>query len=86
MSGDFNQNVAGLLASSGIADKTATFFLLDQRTFECEWQTLVTLSRHRSGHKIELFYFLATGWIDRAMSGIKNSSILERWRGSPDYR
>jgi three-Cys-motif partner protein len=83
--GDFNRNVAGLLASSGIADKTATFCLLDQRTFECEWQTLVTLSRHRSDYKIELFYFLASGWLDRAMSGIKDNSILERWWGRRDY-
>ena len=83
--GNFNRNVAKLLVSSGIADKTATFCLLDQHTFECEWQTLVTLSRHRADYKIELFYFLASGWLDRAMSGIKNKSILERWWGGPDY-
>lgn len=84
--GDFNRNVAGLLASSRIADKTATFCLLDQRTFECEWQTLVTLSRHRSDYKIELFYFLASGWLDRAISGIKDKSILEKWWGGADYQ
>jgi three-Cys-motif partner protein len=83
--GDFNKNVASLLASSNIADKTATFCLLDQRTFECEWQTLVTLSRHRAEYKIELFYFLASGWLERAMSGVKDHSILERWWGRPDY-
>jgi three-Cys-motif partner protein len=83
--GDFNRTVAGLLASSGIADKTATFCLLDQRTFECEWKTLVTLSRHRSDYKIELFYFLATGWLGRAISGIKDKPILERWWGGSDY-
>jgi three-Cys-motif partner protein len=74
-----------LLATSMIADKTATFCLLDQRTFECEWQTLVTLSRHRSGHKIELFYFLASGWLDRSMSGVKDMSILQRWWGRSDF-
>jgi three-Cys-motif partner protein len=83
--GDFNANVSALLAESNIDDKTATFCLLDQRTFECEWQTLVTLSRHRADYKIELFYFLATGWLDRSMSGIKNKSILEKWWGRPDY-
>jgi three-Cys-motif partner protein len=83
--GDFNKNVSNLLASSKIADKTATFCLLDQRTFECEWQTLVTLSRHRSGHKIELFYFLASGWLDRSMSGVKDMSILKRWWGDSDF-
>jgi three-Cys-motif partner protein len=83
--GDFNANVSGLLATSNIDDKTATFCLLDQRAFECEWQTLVTLSRHRSDYKIELFYFLATGWLDRSMAGIKDKSILERWWGRADY-
>jgi three-Cys-motif partner protein len=85
VAGDFNKNVMGLLASSGIADKAATFCLLDQHTFECEWKTLVTLSRHRADYKIELFYFLASGWLDRAMSGIKDTSILERWWGGSDY-
>jgi three-Cys-motif partner protein len=83
--GDFNANISGLLASSNIDDKTATFCLLDQRAFECEWQTLVTLSRHRADYKIELFYFLATGWLDRSMAGIKDTSILERWWGRADY-
>ena len=83
--GDFNANVASLLNTSGIADSVATFCLLDQRTFECEWQTLVTLSRHRSDYKIELFYFLATGWLDRSMKGVKHKSVLEKWWGRPDY-
>jgi three-Cys-motif partner protein len=83
--GDFNANIAGLLAGSEIDDKTATFCLLDQRAFECEWQTLVTLSKHRADYKIELFYFLATGWLDRSMSGIKDTSILEKWWGRSDY-
>ncbi len=83
--GDFNANVSGLLAASNIDDKTATFCLLDQRAFECEWQTLVTLSRHRADYKIELFYFLATGWLDRSMAGIKDKSVLERWWGRADY-
>jgi len=83
--GDFNAKVFALLAKSNIDDKTATFCLLDQRTFECEWQTLVTLSKHRADYKIELFYFLATGWLDRSMSGVKNKSILEKWWGRSDY-
>ncbi len=83
--GDFNANVAGILARSGIDDKTATFCLLDQHTFECEWRTLVTLSKHRADYKIELFYFLATGWLDRSMAGVKDKSILERWWGGADY-
>jgi three-Cys-motif partner protein len=84
--GNFNANISGLLAASDIDDKTATFCLLDQRAFECEWQTLVTLSRHRADYKIELFYFLATGWLDRSMAGVKDKSILERWWGRTDYQ
>jgi three-Cys-motif partner protein len=83
--GDFNAKVSGLLAASNIDDNTATFCLLDQRAFECEWQTLVTLSRHRADYKIELFYFLATGWLDRSIAGVKDKSILERWWGQADY-
>ena len=83
--GDFNRNVKALLKESKIDDKTATFCLLDQRTFECEWQTLVTLSRHRTEYKIELFYFLATGWIDRSIKALKDRLILQRWWGREDY-
>jgi three-Cys-motif partner protein len=83
--GNFNTNVAELLKKSNIADKTATFCLLDQRTFECEWQTLVTLSRHRADYKVELFYFLATGWLDRSMKAVKDKDILRRWWGRDDF-
>lgn len=83
--GDFNANVEELLRTSGIDNSVATFCLLDQRTFECEWRTLVTLSKHRSEYKIELFYFLATGWLDRSMRGVKDQSILEKWWGRSDY-
>jgi hypothetical protein len=45
--GDFN---------SKIDEKEATFCLLDQRTFECDWQTVEKLARYKkSGNKIELF-------------------------------
>jgi three-Cys-motif partner protein len=84
--GDFNANIAGLLAKSGIDEATATFCLLDQRTFECEWQTLVTLSKHKTGHKIELFYFLATGWLNRSIvASTKHADRVERWWGRDDF-
>lgn len=83
--GDFNRNVDKLLKGSNIADKTATFCLLDQRTFECEWQTMVTLSQHRRDYKIELFYFLATGWIDRSIKALRDRQILQRWWGRDDF-
>jgi three-Cys-motif partner protein len=54
LAGDFNEHVAVVLASGRITEKTATFALLDQRTFECAWSTVETLSRHKSGNKIEM--------------------------------
>jgi three-Cys-motif partner protein len=85
--GDFNTNVAGLLKESKIDEAIATFCLLDQRTFECEWQTLVTLSRHKKTHKIELFYFLGTGWLDRSIrASSTNEDKVQRWWGRADFR
>ena len=37
--GDFNVRFHELLNSGVIKDKEATFCLLDQRTFECQWIT-----------------------------------------------
>jgi three-Cys-motif partner protein len=67
--GDFNARVAEILTPETIGEKEATFCLLDQRTFECDWSTVVALANHKAGkHKIELFYFLAIFWLDRALS------------------
>jgi three-Cys-motif partner protein len=85
--GDFNKNVAGLLANSNIDEAVATFCLLDQRTFECEWQTLVTLAQHKKNHKIELFYFLGTGWLDRSIKASStNEDRVAKWWGRSDFR
>jgi three-Cys-motif partner protein len=85
--GNFNQIVKAVLAESKIAETTAAFCLLDQRTFECEWQTLKILAEHKRQHKIELFYFLGTGWLDRAFEATtRNTSRIERWWGRPDWR
>jgi three-Cys-motif partner protein len=85
--GDFNQKVKEILQRSNIAEKTATFCLLDQRTFECEWQTLQILSRYKHEFKIELFYFLATGWLDRALKATSRKvDRIERWWGRADWR
>src|SRR5271170_4336709 len=70
VSGDFNQTLQGILEAGTIGEKTATFALLDQRTFECEWLTVVALSKHKRQTKIELFYFFATGWIDRSLAAV----------------
>jgi three-Cys-motif partner protein len=87
--GDFNVTVDSILSSGRIKETTATFALLDQRTFECAWSTLERLARHKTGRKIELFYFLATGWIDRSIAAVKRPTTaakLERWWGRPDWR
>jgi three-Cys-motif partner protein len=85
--GDFNANLAGILSSGAITDKMATFCLLDQHTFECEWSSLQALATHKSGNKIELFYFLATGWLDRAMAATtRNQDILSKWWGGSDWK
>lgn len=86
--GDFNERVYEILQSGRITDKTATFALLDQRTFECEWRTIEALSRHKTGNKIELFYFFPTGWIDRSIAAVTRSETrakVERWWGRPDW-
>ena len=70
--GDFNLIVDDVLNSSGIKERTASFCLLDQRTFECNWETVRKISRYKKNRKIEIFYFLGTGWLDREISGLKD--------------
>ncbi len=85
--GDFNQKVKTLLTSGTLKTKEATFCLLDQRTFECDWATVAALARHKSPakNKIELLYFLPNSWLDRALSGLRDDEILKRWWGRGDY-
>lgn len=87
--GDFNKNVDNILSSGTITEKKATFALLDQRTFECEWRTVQKLAAHKKGTKIEIFYFFPTGWIDRSIAAIKTlgaTQTAERWWGKEDWR
>ncbi len=86
--GDFNKTVYDVLSSGAIGEKTATFALLDQRTFECAWSTVKALANHKSQTKIELFYFFATGWIDRSIGAVRRpetKAIVERWWGRSDW-
>jgi three-Cys-motif partner protein len=84
--GDFNQKIDEILAASQITDKEATFCLLDQRTFECDWATIEKLARFKKGgNKIEIFYFLANSWLDRALSGQKDLDRLAKWWGRQDW-
>lgn len=84
--GDFNAKIDEILGSGEISEKEATFCLLDQRTFECDWQTVEKLARYKkSGNKIELFYFLANGWLERALAGQRDLDKLARWWGRDDW-
>jgi three-Cys-motif partner protein len=78
LDGDFNQTVYQILDSGRITETIATFALLDQRTFECEWRTVVALSKHKSTNKIELFYFFPTGWIDRSIGAVRAADTIAK--------
>lgn len=84
--GDFNAVIDQVLTPP-IEGREATFCLLDQRTFECHWATVQKLATHKPApsQKIELFYFLAVGWLHRSLSGVK-SDRAERWWGRADWR
>ncbi|PYK09437.1 MAG: hypothetical protein DME65_11955 [Verrucomicrobia bacterium] len=84
--GDFNSNIREVLKAHPIKGKEATFCLLDQRTFECDWSTVEFIAQHKpAGHnKIEIFYFLANSWIHRAASK-KNKPAMRRWFGNDGW-
>ena len=83
--GDVNEEIHTILEEAAIGTNTACFCLIDQRTFECHWATVEAVARHKSeGRKIELFYFLAQGWLDRAQSRA-NQEKLRAWWGNGDY-
>lgn len=89
LEGDFNRTVDEILGFGSIGEKTATFALLDQRTFECDWETVRKLAAHKKGNKIEIFYFLATGWLDRSIAAVSRPGTAERldkWWGRSDWR
>jgi three-Cys-motif partner protein len=87
VSGDFNEKVQSILDSGVITPKKATFCLLDQFTMECHWATVEKIAKHKLENKIELFYFLASGWLDRALSGFKtNLDKPELWWGKENWR
>jgi three-Cys-motif partner protein len=82
---DFNRKAGEIIKSGAIRESTATFCLLDQHTFECAWATVETLARAKAGMKIELFYFVPTGWLQRALSALENRDIARKWWGQDDW-
>lgn len=88
LDGDFNKTVQKVIQSGHITEKTATFALLDQRTFECEWSTVEALSKHKTQTKIELFYFFPTGWVDRSLGAVRAQDTIAKvrnWWGRDDW-
>lgn len=84
--GDCNILIPRLLETNVIGSSEATFCLLDQRTFECHWSTVEKLAKYpKSDYKIELFYFLAEHWFNRAYSSVKDTKKIEKWWGNKDY-
>lgn len=84
---DSNVGIARILASGVIPQKEATFCLLDQHTFECEWATLERIAGYKQAphNKIEIFYFLAQSWLQRAIHATEDHARLERWWGRADW-
>lgn len=83
---DFNLYVDRVLGTGVIGERTATFCLLDQRTFECNWETVKKIAGHKSQMKIEIFYFVPTGWLARSISGLRNpETIMARWWGNENW-
>lgn len=86
--GDFNVEIDKILAAQSITPKEATFCLLDQRTFECHWSSVKKVAAYKpaGSHKIEIFYFLAMGWLDRALKATRHTDTLDRWFGNDGWR
>jgi three-Cys-motif partner protein len=86
--GDANHIVPIVIPPGSIKEREATFCLLDQRTFECEWQLCRYIADLRPGpRKVEQFYFFANGWLPRALAGIKTDegmAQVRRWLGDDD--
>ncbi|WP_054209299.1 three-Cys-motif partner protein TcmP [Bosea vaviloviae] len=87
--GDFNERVDLILASERIKPKVATFCLLDQRAFECDWATVQKIAAKKTENKIEIFYFLASGWLDRSLASSSTEAgqgRILKWWGRSDWR
>ena len=88
--GNSNQIIPSKLPPGSIGKGEATFCLLDQRTFECEWNLCQYISRLRPGAvKVEQFYFLANSWMPRALAAVKTAETeaqVKAWLGCEDWR
>ena len=86
--GDFNEQIKVALGSNPIKPNEATFCLLDQRTFECDWESVKSIALHKQGgNKIELFYFFPEGWLNRSVAALKldKQAKMEKWWGNSQW-
>lgn len=85
---DFNSHVDIVLQTNKITERTAAFCLLDQRTFECDWTTVQKIAnRKKTGNKIEIFYFVPTGWLGRSIKALNRpEQKLKRWWGNNNWK
>lgn len=89
--GDVNRRITDVLRPDVIPPREATFCLLDQRMFECDWTTLEKLAGYMPPErelKIELFYFLAAAWFDRSLAAVTTPEGFARvraWWGRDDW-
>ena len=83
---DFNSHVDSVLETDKIRENTATFCLLDQRTFECDWATVKKIACRKTERKIEIFYFVPTGWLARSICALTDPKpTMDRWWGRDDW-
>lgn len=84
--GDANLCVDKMLQDAPISEKIPCFCLIDQRTLECNWDTVQTVSTFKKeGYKIEILYFLAEGWFNRSWKSRKDEERFRSWWGRDDY-
>lgn len=88
--GNSNRCIPAVLPIGSISEREATFCLLDQRTFECEWRLCRHISKMRPGSvKVEQFYFLANSWMPRSLAAVSTAETeaqVKEWLGCEDWR
>lgn len=93
--GDSNEKITEILTlpEHQIGEKNAVLSLLDQRTSECSWELVKKMAALKPSsegtRKVEIFYFLAQGWLDRAVLSRSTVAKIEetnRWWGGEDWQ
>ena len=89
LEGDFNTTFKTILKSGRIKRRSAVFALLDQRSTECAWSTVAGLAEYKGVTRIELLYFLGTGWLHRSLNSAKRPETVKQirqWWGGDDWK